>query len=133
MAIEIAKEIENLIPVFKKYPEVKLVYLFGSRATGKIGPLSDYDFAVYLDEKNAKKRFELKLNLISEATKALKTDNVDLVVLNDINAPEMKYNVIKDGILILQIEPFKVIIEPRILNEYFDFHDFLLRYNLTKA
>ncbi|MEK7080362.1 MAG: nucleotidyltransferase domain-containing protein [Patescibacteria group bacterium] len=133
MPIEIAKEIKNLIPVFEKYPEVKLVYLFGSRVTGKIGPLSDHDFAIYLDEKDAKKRFELKLNIISEITKSLKTDSVDLVVLNDIDAPEMKYNVIKDGTLILQVEPFKVIVEPRILNEYFDFHSLLLRHNLTKA
>ena len=131
--IKITEEIKNLIPVFKKYPEVKLVYLFGSRATGKIGPLSDYDFAVYLDEKDAKKRFELRLGLLGEVTKALKTDSIDLVVLNDIDAPEIKYNVIKDGILILQVEPFKVIVEPRILNEYFDFHSLLLRHNLTKA
>jgi len=131
--MEIAKEIKNLIPVFEKYSEVKLVYLFGSRATGRIGPLSDHDFAIYLDEKDAKKRSELKLNIISEITKSLKTDNVDLVVLNDIDAPEMKYNVIKDGILILQVEPFKVIVEPRILNEYFDFHSLLLRHNLTKT
>lgn len=131
--MKITKEIENLIPVFENYPEVKLVYLFGSRATEKIGPLSDYDFAVYLDEKNEKKRFDLRLELMGKVSSKLKIDDLDLVILNDIDSPELKYNIIKDGILILEAEPFKVIVEPRILNEYFDFRDLLLRYNLTKA
>lgn len=129
----ISTEIENLIPIFKKYPEVKLVYLFGSQAAGKIGPLSDYDFALYLDEKDSEKRFNLKLELLGKITGMLKTDNVDLVILNDIDAPEMKFNVIKNGILILETEPYKVLVESRILMEYFDFHDLLLKYNLTKA
>ncbi|MEK7562204.1 MAG: nucleotidyltransferase domain-containing protein [Patescibacteria group bacterium] len=133
MKIKIPREIENLTPIFERYPEVKLVYLFGSRATGKIGPLSDYDFAVYLDEKDAKKRLELRLKLIGEVTKVLKTDNVDLCILNDIDEPEIKYSIITDGMLMLEVEPFKVLVEPRILNEYFDFHSLLLRHNLTKA
>ncbi len=131
--MKIVEETENLIPIFENYPEVKLVYLFGSRATGKIGPLSDYDFAVYLDEKDEKKRFNLRLELMGKVSSKLKTDDLDLVVLNDIDAPELKYNIIKEGILILEKEPFKVLIEPEILNEYFDFHDLLLRYNLTKT
>ena len=129
----ISKEIKNLTLIFDKYPEVKLVYLFGSRATGKIGPLSDYDFAVYLDEKDIKKRFELRLELMGKVTSALKNDNVDLVVINDIDGPELKYNIINDGILILEKEPFKVLVEPKIVTEYIDFHDSLLKYNLTKA
>lgn len=131
--MEIAENIKNLIPIFEKYSEVKLVYLFGSQATGKTGPLSDYDFAVYLDEKDEQKRFDLQLSLTGELSIKLKTNDVDLVVLNDIDAPELKYNIIKDGILLLEKEPFKVVIEPRILNEYFDFHDLLLRYKLTRA
>ncbi len=129
----LSEEIKNLIPVFEKYPEVKLAYLFGSQATGKTGPLSDYDFAVYLDEKDAKKRFELKLELIGKITGLLKTDNVDLCVLNDMDKPEFKYNIISKGILLLEKEPFKVLIEPKILIEYFDFHYLLLKYNLTKS
>lgn len=39
------------IKLFENYPEIKLVYLFGSQAEGKTGPMSDYDFAIYFDEK----------------------------------------------------------------------------------
>jgi len=125
--------IQSLTKIFKRYPKIKLVYLFGSRARGKEGPLSDYDFAFYLNEKDRSKIFDIKLKLLDEITRALGTDKVDVVVLNLVEEPEMKYNIIKEGRLIFEREPFKVLVEPRILNEYFDFHDLLLRHNLTKA
>ena len=55
-----------------------------------------------------------------------------MVILNLAESPEFKYDVIKNGKLIFEREPFKVVVEPRILNEYFDFRDLLLRYDLTK-
>ena len=124
---------KKLVDIFKLYPQVKLVYFFGSRARGKEGPLSDYDFAVYLDEKDAKKRFETKLNLMSKLSKNFGTDNVDVVVLNDTQSPELKYSVLKEGKPIYEEEPYKVIIEPRIFNEYFDFIYGLRKYGLTKT
>lgn len=127
------QEIKNLLPIFKEYAEVKLVYLFGSRTNRKIGPLSDYDFAVYIDEADHLKRFNIRLEIVDKVSKNLKTDAVDIVVINDVSGPELKFNIIKDGKLILEKEPFKVLIEPRIMTEYIDFHDSLLRYNLTKA
>jgi len=40
--------------IFENHPAVKLVYFFGSRAANASGHLSDYDFAVYLDERDEK-------------------------------------------------------------------------------
>ena len=127
------KTLQQLKSIFKNYSEIKLVYFFGSRATNKNGPMSDYDFAFYLDEKNKKKIFDLKLVLIAKLSCLLKTDKIDLVILNIAESPELKYNIIKEGKLIFEQEPFKVLIEPKILNEYFDFRSLLLRYNLTKS
>lgn len=124
--------VEKYHEIFALYPQVKLVYLFGSRVNGKIGPLSDYDFAVYLDEKNPKAIFELKLKIMTSLSKLLKTDAVDLVILDSAESPELKYNIIQDGSLIYEQEPFKLLVEPKILNEYFDFNFMLLRNNLTK-
>ena len=123
--------IKNLNDLFLKYPKVKLVYFFGSQAKNEAGPLSDYDFAFYLEEKDTKKLFDLKLDLISNLSQILKTNKIDVVILNEIESPELKYNIIKEGKLIYEIEPFRLLIEPRILNDYFDFHYSLLRYNLT--
>lgn len=125
-------ELERVKNIFEKYPTVKLAYFFGSKAMGTSGPLSDYDFAVYLDEKDTEKMFEIKFKLNDEICRELKTDKVDIVILNVTESPEFKYDVIKNGKLIFEREPFKVVIEPRILNDYFDFRDLLLRYDLTK-
>jgi predicted nucleotidyltransferase len=127
---ELLKRIQN---IFVSKPAIKLVYLFGSRATEKTGPLSDFDFAFYIDEKDVKKLFEIKLILIDELSRALKTDRVDVVILNLTESPELKYNIIKDGELIFKREPFQVLIEPKILTEYFDFHYLLTKYNLTRS
>jgi len=124
---------EKAKSIFSQYPEIKLGYLFGSQVTGKTGPLSDYDFAIYIDEKNAQKRFQLRLQIAGELSAYLNTDKVDVLVLNDIKSPEIKYAIIKEGILLYEQEPYKVLLVPRILNEYFDFMHGLRKYGLTKA
>lgn len=124
---------QKLQKLFAETRLVKVAYLFGSRANSTAGALSDYDFAVYLDEKDAQKRFSMKLRLIKELSEILQTNAVDIVVLNDAKSPELKYNIIKEGVLLYEEEPFKVIIEPNILNDYFDFHSSLRQYGLTKA
>ncbi|MGC9004444.1 MAG: type VII toxin-antitoxin system MntA family adenylyltransferase antitoxin [bacterium] len=131
MDIEALKS--KLKPIFEKYKEIKLVYLFGSRARGLIGPLSDYDFAVYLEEMDKKKIFDIKLELITSISEVLRTDEVDVVILNEVDYPELKYNIIKEGKLLFEREAFKVLVEPRILTEYFDFHSILKRHKLTKG
>lgn len=126
-------KIKQLIPIFKKYPEVKLAYLFGSRANGKIGPLSDYDFAVYIDEKDSIKRFDIRLEIMGKLSSILKTDAIDLIVLNEIYSPELKFHVIRYGKVIYEVEPYKLFVEPQILNDFFDFKYSLIKYKLTKA
>ena len=126
-------EIKALESVFKVYPEIKLVYFFGSKAEGREGPLSDYDFGVYLDEKDAKRNFDVKLALMDEIGRLFKTDHVDVVMLNMASMPELKYNIISTGNLIYEKERYSAVVEPDILNEYFDFRHMLLKYGLTKA
>jgi len=124
--------IKKLVKIFKSYPQIKLVYLFGSTISGRKGPLGDFDFAFYVDEKDRRRRFDIKLNLMTQISSYLKTDKIDVVILNDCDMPELKYNIISEGELIYQYEPFKVVVEPKILNEYFDFRSCLLKYGLTK-
>lgn len=132
------ENIDSLKFIFEKFPAIKLVYFFGSMASGQAGPLSDYDFAVYFDlqknnEKDKERMFDIKFKLMDELSRSLKTDKVDVAILNLAEEPEFKYNVIKNGKLIYDQEPFRVLIEPQILSEYFDFHYFMQKYNLTKA
>lgn len=126
-------ELQSLIQIFKNYPEIKVVYLFGSKALDYDGPLSDYDFALYFDEKDTKKMFDAKLELFDHLSRCLGTDKIDIVILNTTEAPELKYQIIKYGQVLYEEEPYRIIIEPKILNEYFDFHYMLSKYGLTKA
>jgi predicted nucleotidyltransferase len=41
---------QNLSGILANHPSVSLVYLFGSQATGKAGPTSDYDIGVLIDD-----------------------------------------------------------------------------------
>jgi predicted nucleotidyltransferase len=124
---------EKIRQILAAYPEIKLAYLFGSRATGKAGPMSDYDFAVYMEAEDARRMYNVKFDLEARLQKELSTNAVEVTILNFVESPELKYFIIKEGILIAEREPFKVIVEPRILNDYFDFHSLLIRYGLTKV
>jgi predicted nucleotidyltransferase len=85
----------RVVEFLNKQKRVELAYLFGSVAEGKEGKLSDVDLAVFLDESLSKlERFNLQLKLISELTGILKTDRIDLVIMND--APlTLNYEIIK--------------------------------------
>lgn len=112
--------------IFSQYPEIKLVYLFGSQSDGKAGPMSDYDFAVYFDEKTTSlKRSEIKIKLITDLMKKLKTNNIDIVSLNDVSDPLLKFEIISKRKVLYEKEPYRIKIEPMILSQYFDFYTFL--------
>lgn len=79
------------------------------------------------------KRYNLRLELMDKLSRILASNKIDVCILNDLKSPELKYTIIKNGNLLYEKEPFKLLVEPRILNEYFDFHYLLAKYNLTKT
>lgn len=60
-------------------PPVVAAFLIGSQATGRPGPLSDVDVAVWLEPEAPS---AVRLSLLAAAVDALSTDEVDLIVLN---------------------------------------------------
>jgi len=119
----------QIISIIKSHSEIKLAYLFGSRATGDIGPMSDYDFAFYMDGLDKNQRFDLRLKLDHEIGHILQVNAVDIVILNDADLPELKYDIIREGIVLHEEEPYLLMIEPDITNQYFDFKEILKRYD----
>ena len=71
-------DIEPLIEVFRQFPEIRAVYVFGSAATGKRRPDSDLDLAVLAGDESFQRR---KLDVLTELTRQ-GFDNIDLVFLN---------------------------------------------------
>ncbi|NQE54384.1 hypothetical protein C5S29_12400 [ANME-1 cluster archaeon GoMg3.2] len=111
----------GIVKFLSKQEHVKLAYLFGSVAEGNAGKLSDIDLAVFLDESLSKKeRFNLQLKLMSELTGILRTDRIDLVIMND--APlTLNYEIIKaNHPLFIRDDGQKIDFEHRILSCYLD-------------
>lgn len=81
----IKHDVTELLPKLKeelqKDKDILFCYIFGSYGKGKITPLSDVDVAVYLI--NVKDYFDKKLTLLGKINDILKTDEVDLVILNE--------------------------------------------------
>lgn len=112
---------KKLIEFLSEQKHIRFAYLFGSVARGKEGKLSDFDLAVYLDESLDKgEMFDLQLKLISDITLILKTDKVDLVVMND--APLLlNYEIIKANCpLFVKDREEKIDFEHKVLSVYLD-------------
>lgn len=124
--------IDQINQVLSQDESIKLAYLFGSQASGNTGPMSDYDLAIYLDEQDKQKVFDKNLEIRGKLSQTLKSDKVDVVSLDGLDQPELSYQIISQGKLLIDKEPHKILLEPKIMNEYFDFRDSLRRYNLTQ-
>lgn len=85
---------QRIAAIAATHPQVRLVYLFGSRAGGEIGPMSDIDLAAVLDREASLPH--LRDELAQRFAEALDDKPVDLIILNQ--APiELAYAVISEG------------------------------------
>lgn len=114
-------DLNKLREFFAKQKNVRLAYLFGSHGKGSAGPLSDIDVAILLDKKLTKEdRQKLQLEFIGEISSILKTERIDLVVMND-SPIDLNYEIIKHGkILHVKDSGEKVDMESMILSRYLD-------------
>ncbi|MBD3192626.1 MAG: hypothetical protein GF308_18440 [Candidatus Heimdallarchaeota archaeon] len=82
----------------EKYP-ISFVILFGSYAKGKVNNLSDIDLGVFLNRDSKIAYFDSLLTLKTLFEEQLKTEQIDLVIIN--NAPPvLKFEIVAKGILI---------------------------------
>ncbi|MBI5347053.1 MAG: nucleotidyltransferase domain-containing protein [Candidatus Aenigmarchaeota archaeon] len=99
---------------------IKAAYIFGSMAKKSAGPMSDIDFAFLLDNKMSKQeRFRKRLVLINKISSLLKTDKIDVVIMNDSNY-RLNFEIIRTGKLIKDNEPARVAAETGIMSVYYD-------------
>jgi len=122
---------EKLAKIFSECPSVKLAYLFGSRANNTSGPISDYDFAIYLEKESD--NFNVKLDLLAKLSKLLKSDLVDLVCFSNKTPSELKYAIIKEGLILFERNFARLDLEPKVLSEYFDYRENMVRHGLTSV
>lgn len=123
--------IKTIKKEMQKFPLV-CGYLFGSRATGKVGALSDYDFAIFFDEKKVSSNqfLKTKLKIIQQLKLIVKNDKIDFVILNEAN-PVLAMNIISSGKLIFcRSNIFRINLEAEIMNQYLDRVYYEKRHNI---
>ena len=122
----------NLLHEYFKAKPVLLAYLLGSQATGRIKPYSDTDIAVLFDPKlTPQQRMTLRIELISDLTRLLKTDALDLIDLEEAS-PFFCYEAIKHRKeIFVKDEKLRIDFETKVLSRYFDHQFYLKRHRIT--
>ena len=114
-------ELSALDSVFRKFPEIQAVYLFGSVATGKAKAGSDLDIGIVTKTPSL---HESKLDILTDLAK-IGFCEVDLVFL-DVEDIVLRFETVKHNKVIYQTSDFdKGEYYSRILRQYFDFLPYL--------
>lgn len=110
--------LQSLRRHFESRKDVLFAYLFGSFADGRTTPLSDVDVAVYLGGGDLA---EKRLEILGKVMDILKTDEVDLVILN--TAPLLlRMKVLQKKTLLADNAPFaRHAYESATIRSYLDF------------
>ncbi|MFC1822977.1 nucleotidyltransferase domain-containing protein [Thermodesulfobacteriota bacterium] len=107
--------------IFRKYPKVEAVFLFGSAATNKTHDESDLDLAVYTNDPSAESN---KLEILEELAVEGFCD-VDLVFLKEGNIV-LQYEAVRHRRVIYKRDSFQLgKVFSKILRQYFDFYPYL--------
>ncbi|MFP3868456.1 MAG: type VII toxin-antitoxin system MntA family adenylyltransferase antitoxin [Desulfobacteraceae bacterium] len=112
--------LKNKLPqVLENFPEVSLVYLFGSQAEGQPGPKSDYDLGVLCNlGQDALQRKTLLHKALADLVKPASLDVVWLV-----QAPiELAFAIIRGGKILYQVNlAIRVEFEAQVMSRYADY------------
>jgi len=100
---------------------VRVAYLFGSQATGRARPDSDVDVAVlWGDDVPRSDYFRRRLELIGAMMELFRTNDVDVVVLNEAT-PLLALEVLRQGQLLYNVDDnLRVAFQVRTVREYRD-------------
>jgi len=108
--------------VFRKYPQIQAVYLFGSRAEGTANQESDVDLAVITDSEKLQGK---KLDILGKLAEA-GLDDVDLFFPDEDSDIVMAYEAVRPNRIIYQSDGFdRGELYSRIVRKYLDFEPFL--------
>jgi len=101
------------------------LYSFGSTVKYELKPLSDLDFAILLSSQLTKQqRFDKHLELIGIFNNVFRTDEIDLIILNDVPL-RICYTVLKTGkLLYFRKKDDLVDFRDQVLKYYLDFKYF---------
>lgn len=123
-------EINKIKNILAKDERIVFAYLFGSQVKGTAGERSDWDIAVYAADKTGETiSATFPFYIEAEIAALLATNDVQVMVLNGLESPLLGFEIIKDGILLVDKDEEKRIeFEARILGQYHDWQYFSTRH-----
>jgi predicted nucleotidyltransferase len=119
---DVQDKVPEIIEAVEADPDVNALFAFGSLTTGTRKPLSDLDFGILLNNRLDKnQRFDKHIQLIGVFTDTFRTDDIDLIILND--APNrMAFQILKTGkMLACKNAAALTGFRERLVKEYLDF------------
>ncbi len=96
-------------------------YLFGSAARGTMGPHSDIDTAVFFDEIKVprERQFDARLALMGDIASACGVETADVINLNEVQNPVIRYEAVVKGIpILIQDNDARVRLAVSVLREF---------------
>jgi predicted nucleotidyltransferase len=110
---------QAIIDNLQHVPQISLIYLFGSQAEGHVGPLSDYDLGVLVDQPES--AAYVRSRLAFELGRRIATQKIDIVLLNRASI-DLAFAVISRGKLLYQRDDAERIeYEAKVMGLYFDY------------
>ena len=112
---------------------VQSLYLFGSRAQGVPGVLSDYDFGLLM-EKTGHQRGNLTYDQVYEilapyCPRTKENDVIDIVFVRDITL-ELQFHIIQYGVVLFDTDPLaRGRFEEDVMCKYCDYRPILDRFD----
>ena len=122
---DVTGKIPEIVEAISGDPDVVALFSFGSLAEGRLTPLSDLDFAVLVSKRlTERQRFEKHIELIGVFNSVLRTDEIDLVVLND-TPLKFGHRILKTGkLLCLRNKEELIDFSEKVVKLYLDFRFF---------
>jgi len=122
LPLDVTTKVGEIIQIVAADSDVTALYAFGGLAAGVLKPLSDLDFGVLLDNRlDNKQRFDKHIELIGVFNDTFRTDEIDLIIMND--APiRMVFQILKTGKM-LDCRDTGALIDfrDRLVKDYIDF------------
>ncbi|MDO9287597.1 MAG: nucleotidyltransferase domain-containing protein [Thermodesulfovibrionales bacterium] len=121
------QKLEKIKEILRANSNVEFAYLFGSRAKGISGERSDWDIAIYFRKDPRKLSKWTVFSLEAELSKEIGNE-VQITVLNNLDSPVFLFQIINDGLLLVDSKPEKrILFEAQTLTKYHDWQYFLKR------
>ncbi len=121
------QKLDKIKGILRTNSSVEFAYLFGSRAKGISGERSDWDIAIYFRKDPRKLSKWTVFSLEAELSKEIGNE-VQITVLNNLDSPVFLFQIINDGLLLVESNPEKrILFEAQTLTKYHDWQYFLKR------